>query len=455
MIHEGKRDWLARVIARSCYWLSSRSVRCRLLFEDIGARLLLSNAQGQYPRLLHSADPVYNPADLVRRTDELKIAAEEYFVRADRDFLLGKPFNDRMFFARRLFDLGVLFHWLRISPEDVVLELGAGSCWLSHQLNRFGCKTIAVDVSGTALEIGRELFESDPHTNWAVEPEFLRFDGHRLPLEDGSVDKVIIYDAFHHVPNTKAVLREMARVVRDGGIIGMREPGRYHALAEKSLAEAREFGVLENDVVVEEIERLGWECGLTRTTIVPLALDESIEVRASELDGFMRARNLRALWQPLCTALVESNFILMYKGDSLPDTRRPRMLAARIVPQAQSDPLCVSTGQTCRLMVAIENTGDTLWLADTAGQPGWTRLGIRLHAADDAAALIDGEWQRASLPSDVAPRDVVTVQVDLPALHSAGDYLLVFDLVAEGVAWFADVNSPTARLGLRVVPVDA
>ncbi len=450
MVNEGKRDWLAKTIARSCYWLSSRSVRCRLLFEDIGARLLLSDAEGRYPRLLPAPDPLYDAADLTQRTDVLNHAAEDYFVRGDRDFLLGKPFNDRMFFARRLFDLGVLFHWLRISPEDVVLELGAGSCWLSHQLNRFGCKTIAVDVSKTALEIGRELFESDPRTNWNVEPEFLRFDGHRLPLDDGSVDKIIIYDAFHHIPNIATVLREMARVVRDGGIIGMREPGRFHAGAEKSLAEVREFGVLENDVVVEEIERLGRDCGLTKTTIVPLALDESVEVRASELDGFMRARNLRALWRPLCTALVESNFILMYKGDSFPDTRRPRMLAARIVPQTDTDPLCVRAGQRSRLTVVIENTGDTLWLADTAGQPGWTRLGIRLHAADDEAALIDGEWQRASLPNDVAPKDVVTVQVDLPALRAVGDYLLVFDLVAEGVAWFADVNSPTARLCLRV-----
>ena len=161
------------------------------------------------------------------------------------------------------------------------------------------------------------------------------------------------------------------------------------------------------------------------------------------------------MWQPLCTALVESHFILMYKGDSVPNTRRPRMLAARIAPQAETDPLCVRPGQTYGLTVVIENTGDTLWLTDIAGQPGWTRLGIRLHAADDAEALIDGEWQRASLPRDVAPGNVVTVQVDLPALDSAGDYLLVFDLVAEGVAWFADVNSPTTRLGLRVAPVGA
>ena len=287
-----------------------------------------------------------------------------------------------------------------------------------------------------------------------MEPEFVVFDGHRLPLEDDSVDRVIFYDAFHHIPNTEAVLGEMARVLRDGGIIGMREPGRYHAGAEKSLAEGREFGVLENDIIVEEIERIGRRCGLNRTTIVPLTLAESIEVAASELGGFMRARNLRALWEPLCNALVETNFLLMYKGEPLPDTRRPGFLQARIVPQVEDDLLRVQVGQPASLTLRVENTGDTLWLADTTGQTGWTRLGIRLHAADLAASLIDGEWQRAALPCDIGPGDAVTVQVALPALDTPGDYLLVFDMVAEGVAWFVDVNSPTARLDLRVIPVD-
>ena len=449
---EGKRERLARAVAKGCHWLSARSVKCRLLFEDLGARLLLSDASGRFPHPLRPPDPAHDPADLTERTDEFNRAAEDYFLRSDRDFLIGKPFTDRLFFARRLFDLGVLFYWLRISPGDVVLEMGAGSCWLSHQLNRYGCKTVAADVSPTALAIGRELFESDPHTNWAVEPEFIVYDGRRLPLADGSVDKVICYDAFHHIPNTEAVLGEMARVLRDGGIIGMREPGRYHAGAEKSLAEGREFGVLENDIVVEDIERLGRKCGLTRTTIVPLTLEDSIEVAASELGGFMQARNLRALWAPLCSALVETNFLLMYKGETPRDTRCPGVLDARIVPHAAGDPLRVPAGQTAALTVRLENAGDTVWLADTAGRPGWTRLGVRLHAAGPAARLIDGEWQRTALPHDLGPGDAVTVRVDLPALETPGDYLLVFDMVAEGVAWFADVNSPTTRLGLRVVP---
>ena len=126
MLVRGKREWLARTIARSCHWLSKRSVRFRLLFEDIGGRLCLN-------KRLPAANPRYDAADLVRRTDEFNAAAEDYFTRSeDRDFLLGKPFTERRRFARRLFDLGVLFHWLRLTPGEVVLEIGAGSCWLSH-----------------------------------------------------------------------------------------------------------------------------------------------------------------------------------------------------------------------------------------------------------------------------------------------------------------------------------
>ena len=37
-----------------------------------------------------------------------------------------------------LIDTGVLIEALRLRPGDVVAEIGAGSCWLSHMLNRHG-----------------------------------------------------------------------------------------------------------------------------------------------------------------------------------------------------------------------------------------------------------------------------------------------------------------------------
>ena len=64
--------------------------------------------------------------------------------------------------------------------------------------------------------------------------------------------------------------------------------------------------------------------------------------------------------------------------------------------------------------------------------------------------MLDGDWQRAELPSDVKPDDVVTIEVELPAIETPGEYLMRFDMVAEEVAWFADVDSRTAPLRLLV-----
>ena len=421
MLRTGKRDWLAGTIAGSCNWLSRRSARFRLLFEDIGGRLFLTEKMR-----LPAAEPRYQPAELVHLTDEFNAAAEDYFARQeDRDYLLGKPFTDRMFFARRLFDMGVLFHWLRLTPGETVLEIGAGSCWLSHILNRFGCRTIAVDVSATALDIGRQLFERDSQTNWELDPRFLTYDGHRLPLDDEVVDKVILYDAFHHIPNQEDVLAEIGRVLRDGGIIALREPGRDHAAAEKSLAEVREFGVLENDIIVEEIEKLAAKHGFARTTVVPLTIDESIQIEASELGEFMRGKHFRQYWERLCTALVDTNFILIYKGEHVTDTRRPGLLRARITPLAEQKSVALATGELGWIDVNVENTGDTLWLTKNSDQAGWTRLGGRLHRADTDQTLLDGDWLRLDLPRDLAPADKVDLTVPLPVLDEPGDYLVV------------------------------
>jgi hypothetical protein len=41
--------------------------------------------------------------------------------------------------------------------------------------------------------------------------------------------------------------------------------------------------------------------------------------------------------------------------------------------------------------------------------------------------------------------------VVLPAIAEPGDYLLVFDLVVEGVAWFAERGSLTLDVPCRVM----
>jgi SAM-dependent methyltransferase len=412
-----------------------------------GVVRLLLGPQVQVPAAARSHDP----ARLAARTDELNAAAERYFVDyPGREYLLAKPYSDPQYFAQYLFNLGVLFHRLRVGPGDVVLELGAGSCWVSHFLNLYGCRTVAVDVSPTALALGRELFERDRRTRWDLEPRFLSYDGHRLPLGDGSCDRIVLHDAFHHLPNPGEIVAEMHRVLRDGGLVAMEEPGRTHSLSETSVKEAA-TGVLENDVVIEDLAALARGCGFARVTVVPLSLADTPEVPAERLTALLRGAGFSDYWLALCRGAVASHFILMYKGEFRPTARQPGRLAARIEPlgPAAGGSLRVAAGEPARLRCRLTNLGDTRWLADTGGRPGWTLLGARLREAEGEALR---DWARTPLDRDLDPGDRTVLDVALPPLDRPGRHRVVLDLVAEHIAWFADRGSAAVELELIVEP---
>lgn len=440
-----KKELAADWIVAACRWLSARSVRFRLLVDIVANRLFLTRQME-----LRTARPPFTPDELAARADEFNRASERYFAEhRDVGFLLGKPYSDTLNFARRMFDIGVLTHWLRLSPGEVTAELGAGTCWLSHFFNRFGCRTIAIDVSPTALRMGRELFERDPFTNWDLKPEFLLYDGHRIPLPDSHVDKVVVYDAFHHVPNQAEILREMARVLKVGGVVAMCEPGAGHGATETSRHEAEEWGVLENELVTEELEKLALACGFDGVRVVPIGLPASVEIAPSAFRQFLLGHGLvNHYWSLWCEALQSISYVILYKGDYLPTTRRPQSALARIA--LGSDRVTAAAGDRATLPVRVTNTGDTRWLTDIPNQAGQTSLGAHLHAAVRGGPAIEYDWYRASLPRDVLPGETVTVQVELPPIDQPGEYRAVFDVVAEGVLWFAQRNSPTAELRLEV-----
>ena len=439
-----KKEFLASIIVRTAQWLSARSVRIRLLTDAVVERLFVTEQM-----VLPAARLRFTSDELIANLDEYNEASERYFADyKDHGYLLGKPYTDTMNFARRLFDIGVLVHWLHLSPGEVLAELGAGTCWLSHFINRFGCRTIAIDISPTALTIGRELFERDPLTNWDLDPQFLPYDGHRLPLPDGHVDKMLVYDAFHHVPNQAEILGEMARVLKPGGIVAMCELGKGHGTSELSKLEMDEWGVLENDIFVEELGQLAVSCGFTDVSVVPVNLPLSVEVPTDRLRGFLQGKELRHYWSQWAQAFQDVNYILLYKGEYVPTMRNPQTARARFEPVR--DQVEMHTGEGAELSVRLTNTGDTRWLTAIPDQAGWTRLGGHLHPSERGTPALDYDWYRGELPHDVAPGEAIMVNVRLPAIDTPGRYRVVFDLAVEQVLWFAHRDSPTAELRIDV-----
>ena len=430
-----RRDRLKRGVPR---WLVA-------LFDGFVDPLVMSRLAVKIPSM--PVDRLGTSA-LLERTDSFNRAAERYFAdHVDRDFQLRKPFSAGEF-PHYLFNLGVLSFWGKLAPGDTVADFGAGSCWVSHFLNLWGCRTIAIDVSRTALELGREMFRRHPGTRWDLEPRFVVYDGRSIPLDDATCDRVIVHDSFHHVPNQALVLGELCRITRDGGIVALREPGRRHSRTEDSRREVETAGVLENDIVVEELGRKARSCGFGKASVVPISLRGVLEVDTDEFPGFVRGKGWLPRLRHAGHALLDAHFILLYKGSFQPTTRSNHGLKAQIE-LVNGDRLAVAAGSRLDIPIRLRNEGEAKWLGQRHGIPGMTCVGAHLRDADDR--LVDYDWCRLPLSEDLEPggERKLSLQVIAPAVP--GPHVVEIDMVAEGVTWFAQRGSPTTRLVVDVL----
>ena len=121
-------------------------------------------------------------------------------------------FLDRMF-AHRLAGLGV--------SEGNALDVGCGSGRLSTRLGRLapGLSITAVDLSKPMLALARANAREAGLSN----VRFMRADGKCLPFKDGRFDLVFSQHTFHHLPEPRAMLREMARVASAGAWVAVRD----------------------------------------------------------------------------------------------------------------------------------------------------------------------------------------------------------------------------------------
>lgn len=379
--------------------------------------------------------------------DELNRRAEEYFATlTDRTHQLAKPLTSPEETPALLVDVAQLVQGLELAKGMTVLELGAGTGWLSRMLTQLGCRTILADVSPTALEIARELYARLPVIGDQPPPEYLVFDGRRLDLPDESVDRIVVFHALHHVPNLDEVLGELGRVLKPGGIVGCAEPGPRHSRSPMSQFEMRTYAVVENDVDVHAIWRAASMRGFDGMRLA-LFHAPAFHVSLQEYEDFLAGGATGARWVESTRGFLRHvrTFFLHKAGTSARDSRSTAGLSARI--RAVSA-LSIAAGRPADLEAAVANTGSASWLPIEAGRGG-VLLGA--HVYDEAGGLLAFDACRTPVATGQAlePGQGVAVRITLPPLD-AGRYMVELDCVAEGVAWFAQVGSPRTTVRLEV-----
>jgi SAM-dependent methyltransferase len=383
--------------------------------------------------------------------EELCQTAEEFFARLDNwDYLHSKPFAAINETPELLTCFAQVVQGLNLLPDMTILDFGAGSCWTSRFLSQMGLQVIALDVSASALKIGQELYRRQPVVGNQPAPQFLQFDGHEFALADGSVDRISCWDAFHHVPNQAQVIKEMGRVLKEGGIAGFSEPGPEHSKGAQSQYEMRTNRVIENDINVREIWSLAQDAGFTRMKVALfnpnpflLPLEEFEACLSGEDAGASYVAETRQQMQ-------HRRLFFLFKGESTApaDSRQREGLMAELRVEIESNR--VAAGQPLRLKAVVRNSGNTVWLPTTA-RVGAVHFGI--HLFDEKGILLDLDYYRHNLTPgagrDVLPGETIEFSAEVP-LPPTGRYVLQCDVVSEAVCWFEHNGSQTVRLAVEV-----
>ena len=149
-------------------------------------------AEWFYPErvLLSYAQVLLNP--LVYALEGAVGGVQRRWRRERRRRLVGRSYDMALELARVL------------PPRSRVLDVGCGSGFIAHHLSALlGARVSGIDVRKSV----------DASIDYAA------FDGVHFPAEDCAFDAVLLCYVLHHAQDQPAFMREVRRVLRDGGLV--------------------------------------------------------------------------------------------------------------------------------------------------------------------------------------------------------------------------------------------
>ncbi len=358
---------------------------------------------------------------------------------------------------------------LQPSTDDRVLDLGAGALWCSDLLQRLNRRPVALDISLEMLQVGRTRASRRPLVAACGDFE-------HLPFQDGAFDKAICLNALHHVPDIPAAVHEISRVLAADGVAVFSEPGAGHADMPTSVAATRDYGVLEQEVLIEPFIAMCRGAGFEDVRVCPMVyVIPEFDLSLDEWRAWQRLprtkRPIRAMAKMWRAALefagVQKQSTLFEEAFAMRLVRllqrvvegQPYIVAAKREAPSRARaqyratihvelPAAAIAAEEITIAATVANIGNAPWRGTGKPDTGRVRLGIQL--LDSARRVVARDFARADLGSDLSPGQSRPITTRFTAPAEPGDYYLKFDLVVEGVTWFEPTGSEVEMRPLKV-----
>jgi len=158
----------------------------------------------------------------VRQQDGHRSASPDYY-RALPSVADDDPRASEWHIRRETY-ANLLRHVFAAAPQSMrVLDLGAGSGWLSHRLAELGHRPVAVDVVDDEVD-GLGAAKHYAATFEAVQADFMA-----LPFAPGQFDLVIFNAALHYAPEPAIALAHARSMLAAGGGLAVMDSPMFDA----------------------------------------------------------------------------------------------------------------------------------------------------------------------------------------------------------------------------------
>lgn len=161
-------------------------------------------------------------------------------------------------------------------PRLDVADFGCGTGVLTVELARWARRVVAIDRSASALAQASTRAEREGLGNI----DFLEADLHRLGLEAGSQDLVVVSQSLHHVSEPADVLAEAARILKPSGRLLILE-----LLPHEERWVKDRLGHLHLGFAPDELASLASSAGFQHVQVTPFPREGTVPFRVFLLTG--------------------------------------------------------------------------------------------------------------------------------------------------------------------------